>query len=295
MPRITVVLPTYNRAHSLDRAVRSIVAQDYPDWELILVDDGSTDDTVLLRQRFATLLGPRYRDATIARSGVSAARNHGIAMANGELIAFLDSDDFWLPQKLGMQVAALEQNPGAGFCFTDYAAFQDDGNFSIERHTIAPALEGHIYPAVLEIRHNVIMCPSVLVRRDILAQTGGFDEGMQVCEDIDLWRRVSRRTCCVPVRVPLVAVHTRLAETYPYRKNLAARLSLYRKASREDADLPPAFVATLYKEMLSVYRDVALLRRDAKIGATMRRALAAARQAGTSLQELEQVVARAIE
>jgi glycosyltransferase involved in cell wall biosynthesis len=295
VPRITVVLPTHNRAHCLERAVRSVVAQDYADWELVLVDDGSTDATPALCERFAGLLGPRYRDVTTRQSGVSAARNRGIALAQGEFVALLDSDDFWLPQKLGMQVAALDAEPRAGFCFTDYARFDDDGDFDDWRHPIPPALEGDIYPAVLEIRHNVITSPSVLVRRDVLAETGGFDETMQVCEDIDLWTRIARRTACVPVRLPLVAVHARTDEAFAYRSSLAARMALYRKASREDAMLPPGFLATLYREMLTVYRDVALLRRDRQVATMLRRSLAAVARQDADAQDMQTEVEALIE
>src|SRR5690242_19027925 len=109
MPKVSVVLPTYNRARCLARAVQSVIVQDFQDWELILVDDGSTDGTPELRERFRRALGCRYRDLVSDHRGVSAARNLGIAAATGEYVAFLDSDDFWFPAKLRLQLHKFEQ------------------------------------------------------------------------------------------------------------------------------------------------------------------------------------------
>ena len=109
MPRVSVVIPTYNRREYVQEAIDSVLAQSYTDYELIVVDDGSNDSTgEALHSRYGDRLAYEWRP----NAGVSAARNRGLELARGEFIAFLDSDDVWLPQKLQQQVAFLDESPG---------------------------------------------------------------------------------------------------------------------------------------------------------------------------------------
>src|ERR1043166_1854397 len=114
-PLVSVVLPTYNRAHTLARAVRSVLAQSHRHLEIVVVDDGSTDATVALVQKLA-LEDPRVRLVQQANRGPAAARNTGVRQARGEFVAFQDSDDEWLVEKLERQLAALERSPGSAMC-----------------------------------------------------------------------------------------------------------------------------------------------------------------------------------
>ncbi|MCO5084588.1 MAG: glycosyltransferase [Rhizobiaceae bacterium] len=269
MPAISVILPTYNRAYCLDRAVGSLLAQTFEDWELILVDDGSTDRTSELRREFASVLGARYRDLDSQRRGASGARNLGIEAARGEWIAFLDSDDVWIPEKLGLQLDALHASPEAGFCYTDFFEFDDAYHILHPRHIIPAAMEGSIYPQLLEIRHNLITCPSVMARRDLVIANGGFDESMRVCEDIDLWTRLSRLAPVVAVRMPLTGVHSRHDQRFPYVESVKGRDFLYRRAAERDGALTGGFLRMLYDEAFEAFQVVARIKGDVAEAASL--------------------------
>jgi glycosyltransferase involved in cell wall biosynthesis len=263
-PEISVILPTRDRAYCLDTAVASVVAQDFEDWELILIDDGSKDSTPVLRRRFAAALGHRFHDIETGGKGASAARNAGIAAARGDYIAFLDSDDLWLPEKLGMQLEAMRACDAAGLCFTDFAEFDSDGSVVSARHTISRELDGNAYPALLDVDHNCVTTPSVMVRRSVLQLTGGFDETMPICEDIDLWTRIARVSSVVAVRIPLTLVHYRPVKCFPYEGSILARAALYSRAVRRDPSLEGRKLTSLHRGLLQCYRNVAASRGDSR-------------------------------
>lgn len=187
MPTVSVVLPTQNRAEMLKRAVESVLAQTYQDLELVIVDDGSTDDT---DEVIASFQDPRIRVLRHQKArGASAARNTGIAHSNGELIAFLDDDDEWLPTKLEKQEPVLMQAPktvGLVYCWMDYFK----GDKLIREHH--PELRGHVFSQVLD-RQRLGGCPTLLVRRQVVDDVGGFDESLPRGNDGDFIRRVCRK------------------------------------------------------------------------------------------------------
>jgi glycosyltransferase involved in cell wall biosynthesis len=186
MPRVSVIVPAYNAAWCVGEAVESIVAQTYSDWEAIVVDDGSTDDTsAVARGR-----DPRIR---VVRSdvnrGLAASRNAGLAAARGELVALLDADDAWLPEYLESQVG-LQERTGAEIVCCD--ALLLDGKRLLDE-TYAdrfgpPDADGPITAASL-LRANRIFI-SVLLEREAVAQAGGFDASLRSVEDLDLWLRM---------------------------------------------------------------------------------------------------------
>jgi glycosyltransferase involved in cell wall biosynthesis len=210
-PEVTIstIIPTFNRRVLAMRAIDSVLAQTVPLDEIIVVDDGSTDDTcAAIRARY----GSRVRLLRQANAGAAAARNRGIREARGAWIAFLDSDDAWLPTKIDRQQQALAAlGPDLGFCFTDCVY---DGNperrSSIFREVglaEAPRYARLAEPAACIFASNEpFYTPSVLVQRQLLTSIGGFDEGLTIGEDTDVFFRLSFRTSFCFVAEPLVQI-----------------------------------------------------------------------------------------
>lgn len=273
---VTVVLPTHNRAYCLERAVRSVERQTFADWELMVVDDGSTDNTEELCARLKREIGVRFDYVKVTNGGVSQARNVGVFRSAGDFIAFLDSDDYFEPEKLGLQVSMMQRFEDVGLCFTNWSTFYDHGELG-DTHQLMPApFTGAIYPSLLAIARNYIVTPSVMVRRDAIMRTGMFDTGMAICEDIDLWRRVTRRSRALRLDAPLVGVHIRRGGAFPYLSALRGRLRLYEKAHQEDPDLPADLFPFLFTEMFRIYGEVAQNRGDKMHADVLMRAMRAA-------------------
>jgi glycosyltransferase involved in cell wall biosynthesis len=185
MPRVSVVIPSYNRREFLLEAVDSVLAQTYRNWELIVVDDGSTDGTgEALRQ-----YDGRVRYIHQPNQGVSAARNRGLELAEGEFIAFLDSDDLWLPEKLRIQVGFMDDNAEAHICYTDEIWIRRGVRVNPRKRHAKHS--GAIYPHCLPL--CIISPSSVIMRRSLFEEVGAFDPALPVCEDYDLWLRIASR------------------------------------------------------------------------------------------------------
>lgn len=196
MPKISVIIPTYNRAWALGRAVDSVLAQDYPDFELIVVDDGSDDETRALLEAY----GSRLTWIAQSNLGVSAARNRGAAQAAGDLLAFLDSDDYWYPQKLGVQSAFLDARPEACICQTQEIWIRNGRRVNPGRRH--QKTHGDIFIPSLSL---CLVSPSaVMLKNSLFEEMGGFDEALPACEDYDLWLRVSARYPVHLIDRPLV-------------------------------------------------------------------------------------------
>ena len=193
---ISVVIPTYNRADLLVEALQSVLAQTRPADEIIVVDDGSTDHT--LRR-----LAPFLSDITLVhqpRRGVSAARNRGIRMARGKWIAFLDSDDLWLPDKLNTQAQYLCRHPRCLIVQTDEIWLRNSKRWNPKRYHRKP--HGRCFPRLLE---RCLISPSaVMLQRRLLLDVGLFDESLPACEDYDLWLRIGCRHDIDLIEKPLV-------------------------------------------------------------------------------------------
>lgn len=197
-PLVSAVIPTYNRGPVIGRAVASVRAQTYPAIEIIVIDDGSTDDTL---PRLEAMAGPSLRVLrTSVNGGASAARNLGIAKARGELIAFLDADDEWLPDKTARQVARFEDAPASvGVVYCGIREVSADWP-PIER---PPRHRGDLYETLRVV--NVLRTSGVMVRRPVFDEIGGFDTALPARHDWDLWLRIARRYAVE--FVPDIAVH----------------------------------------------------------------------------------------
>ena len=192
---VSVVIPTYNRAHLLVRALESVLRQTAPPGEMIVVDDGSNDSTAeIVREKF-----PEVIYVNQANRGVSAARNTGIRISRGEWIAFLDSDDTWLPDKLFDQNHALMQS-GLLVCHTDETWVRDGRHVNqMNKHA---RHAGWIYKNCLPL--CAISPSSVMLNRRVFNEVGLFDESLPACEDYDMWLRVCARFEVSLVGKPLV-------------------------------------------------------------------------------------------
>jgi len=195
-PLVSVIIPTCNRGWVLQEAIDSVLAQDFEDFELIVVDDGSTDNT-------GEMLDSYEQDLIVIRQsnrGVSAARNRGIAEAAGLLIAFLDSDDLWLPRKLSRQVDFFNSNPDAVINQTEEIWIRN--GVRVNPRTRHHKFSGMIFERSLAL---CLVSPSaVMMRRSLLDAVGLFDEDLPACEDYDLWLRISWRYPVDLIETPLI-------------------------------------------------------------------------------------------
>ena len=183
-PNISVVIPTYNRAQFLKESVDSVLCQTYNDFELIIIDDGSKDKT---KEVIASYQKTNIRYIFKEHRGVSSARNLGISEARGEYIAFLDSDDLWMPKKLALQKNFMETNPKYSLCYTEEIWIRKGIRVNAcKKHK---KYSGDIFDKCLPL--CIISPSSAMIRSDILRSLGGFDEELPACEDYDLWLRLT--------------------------------------------------------------------------------------------------------
>jgi glycosyltransferase involved in cell wall biosynthesis len=198
-PTVSVIIPTYNRWPMVGAAVQSVLAQSYHDFELIVVDDGSTDVTSMELVKF----GSRLRYFKQDQSGVSAARNLGVRQSQGRLIAFLDSDDLWRPDKLKIQARFMGNDPDVQICQTDEVWIRNGECVNPKLKHRKPS--GDIFERSLDL---CLVSPSaVMMTRELFERIGGFDESLPVCEDYDLWLRIARDNPVPLVAQPLVIKH----------------------------------------------------------------------------------------
>ena len=195
--QVSVIIPTYNSARYLGEAIDSVLAQTFRDFEVLVIDDGSSDETETMMRRY----GPPVRYIRQKNSGVAVARNRGILEGRGRYVAFLDADDTWLAHKLEKQIEALDGASGAGFCYSAFTVVDSDLKpVSVSRSKRqASALED------LLLRGNVVgsVC-TVLCERALIEMLGGFDPALSQCADWDMWVRIAAHTEFIYVDEPLV-------------------------------------------------------------------------------------------
>ena len=204
-PLVSVILPTFERLEYLPAAVESLCAQSYPHWELVIADDGSGPDT---RDWLESLRAhPRVTVLWLAHSGRPAVvRNAALRAARGEWLAFLDSDDLWLPQKLERQLSSLQRHPQRKWGYTAFDLVDGSGELRpARREGGARAPSGWILPRLLD-GEIVIALPSVIVSRALLEQLGAFDEELTMCEDDELWFRLAAHSEIDGIEAPLTRV-----------------------------------------------------------------------------------------
>ena len=200
-PLVSVIIPTFNRATLLRDAMASVVAQRYSPLEIIVADDGSTDDTPRIVEG-----QPGVRHLHLEHCGLPArVRNRGADEARGTLLAFLDDDDTWEPDKLTRQVGALSAHPDAVGSYTDITILMTDGNRIPRVFRPHHPVSGDVWPQLL--RQCLITSSTVLLRRDVFDRVGGFDETLDAVEDYDLWLRLAASGSFRYVNEPLATVN----------------------------------------------------------------------------------------
>lgn len=267
-PLVSVVIPAFNCAAYLEETLGSVAGQTLGDFEVVVVDDGSTDGTKELLDRLAE---PRLRVVAQDRRGPAAARNRGIELARGRYIAFLDADDLWEPDKLELQVQFMEHAPQVGLCFTDWTWLQappgvpsafEAARSSLARLPVKPAGMGWVVTSASLFADYLLRGPipcwtsTVMVRRSTLALAGLFDEHLRGDEDTHLWlrlvktapvgylRRVLARRRARPASVTTSTVD---AEAYAVSADSIASLERHLSLTRDERAAVRARVSQLHR------------------------------------------------
>ncbi len=184
-PQISVVIPVHNRAHTIRRAIDSVLAQELVPDEIIIVDDGSSDETPDILNSYL----PKIQVVRQDNKGVSAARNTGIAQASGKWIAFLDSDDEWMRDKLQKQLTCLKQHPNVRILQTEERWIRNNMRVNPGKKYFKKS--GNIFKNCLKT--CIVGASTVMCEKTLLEERGGFDENLLVCEDYDLWIRIAAK------------------------------------------------------------------------------------------------------
>lgn len=205
-PIVSVILPTYGRLPLLREAVASVIGQTFSDWELIVVDDGSTDDT---REYLEAIDDPRVRPLRLEHRGITSARSSGLRLACGKWVAFLDSDDLWLPRKLELQLRRLAVQPACRWSYTGYSLIDTEGAPLPERSNLLPQpVSGYILESVLRFKISTPV-QTMLAQRSLIEEIGGFDASIPFLSDYDFALRLAARSeaCALPEILTLIREH----------------------------------------------------------------------------------------
>ncbi|WP_372366657.1 glycosyltransferase family 2 protein [Candidatus Uabimicrobium sp. HlEnr_7] len=193
---VTVIIPTFNRELFIGKCIDAVQKQSHKNIELIVVDDGSTDNTPQILSQYKQ----QIKVITQKNMGVSSARNIGIANANGNFIAFCDSDDYWLPKKIQLQLSLFNQNPNAMLCYTNEIWIKNGQRINPKKKH--QKFSGHILSKCLEM--CIVSPSSIIMRREFFNEIGNFDETLPACEDYDLWVRAALKYPFFYIEKPLI-------------------------------------------------------------------------------------------
>ncbi|MEY2832207.1 MAG: hypothetical protein RLZZ574_1465 [Cyanobacteriota bacterium] len=199
-PEVTVIIPAYNAMRYLAETIETVLAQTYQDFEVLVVNDGSTDNTSTWVSQLCQK-EPKVRLISQANKGLPGARNTGIKQSRGKYIAILDADDLWEPTKLQKQVDSLDSNPEAGLCYTWTALADSEGK--VTGRVVASHAEGNVWQQLTEI--NFVCCGSTpVIRRRCFETVGFFAEDLRFSEDWDMWLRIAAKYPFVVVKESLI-------------------------------------------------------------------------------------------
>jgi glycosyltransferase involved in cell wall biosynthesis len=244
VPKVSVVIPTYNCAAFLPIAIESVLAQTYRDFEIIVVDDGSTDAT-------SEVIAPyldRVQFIMQENKGVAAARNTGIRASRGEFIAWLDADDTWLPDKLTLQLPRFA-DPEVLIAYSDLSVRYSDGRVLSSYLAGRPlACEGYIVDNF--VRSRFLMPSAMVLRRDSMERHGLFDEEMLACEDVELFARICLHGKVAWIRKPLVVRYEGVHNLTSKPERILNYLILaFTKVLAKEPDMPRSARSAIKKEL----------------------------------------------
>lgn len=232
MPTVDIILPAYNAAAFLPMALNSVMGQTFAEWRILLVDDGSTDETAAIALRYAERLGPKLHYIHQENRGLPAARNTAIRHAEAEFLALLDADDVWLPHRLEASLKLFAGRPEVGLSYGLIEGINPAGEvlsrFTDRKHHP----EGWIAPLIY-MRTMDLPCPTVTFRRSAVEKSGLFDESLRATEDRDLWVRIAQhfQVACVPEVIAQYRTSPQAMTTDPERM-LRAQLQFVEKHFR---------------------------------------------------------------
>ena len=189
-PKITVIMPTYNRARYIAEAIRSVQSQTLREWEMIVIDDGSTDGTEKIVREIAAT-DPRISYFKNEKNlGIAKTRNRGVSLAKADYVAMLDSDDIWTsPDKLSKQLDAILKNKKLGIVGVSARFIDEDGKV-VGKQTHFPTDDVGIRKT--ELYRNILMQSGLLIRKSAIEKAGGYDPGFTICDDHDLWLKIGK-------------------------------------------------------------------------------------------------------
>ena len=262
MEQVSIIIPTYNRADVIGNSIQSVLNQTYEQYELLIVDDGSTDDTELVIEQ---INDKRIRYIKLPENkGVAAARNEGIRQSKYDYIAFQDSDDYWKKEKLEKQMNFLTAMPDIGLLYCPYECKKADGSSIIVPNDNIPMSEkqGNIYEYMLQ--RNTIGTPSVLLRKECLEKSGMFCESLTCLEDWELFLRISRDYRIAFQCEPLLYVNL---STDGVSHNISGyyEARCYMVAKHKDALLSLGLFSDIVKEILESAEQLGILTQISKI------------------------------
>jgi glycosyltransferase involved in cell wall biosynthesis len=234
MPEVSVVIPTFNSAMLVREAIKTALVQTYRDFEIIVVDDGSIDNTGSVIAQF----GSDVHYFRQQNRGSSAARNQGIAISRGNYIAFLDADDLWTPNKLAEQIPIFQRDSKIGLVYSDWAVTSEGGETRASRLRDLSPGSGYVFDDLIQC--GFILTSGTVVRRSCLNEVGYFDERLSIAQDYDLWLRICYRWKVELVNKVLVTKRDRNGNLSSNLVTTAReRIALFDKALTNFTDMTP--------------------------------------------------------
>jgi glycosyltransferase involved in cell wall biosynthesis len=265
VPRVRVVIPTFNNARFVGAAIQSVLEQSVGDFEVVVVDDGSTDAT---REVVEAIRDRRVVYRRQENQGPSAARNNALRDATNELVAFLDADDLWLPEKLARQLALVDASPAVGLVHGAYVVVDEQGRELVRR--LGPGLTGRVADRLAVENLVSGSASTALVRRALLDRVGLFDESLRGGEDWDVWFRVARVSELAYVPEPIAKIRRHATNSTRAEDRIRTDLTRLIGKIYSDPTLPPELRRLEPRAWAAMHLAMA---RFARNGGSKRRAL----------------------